>query len=121
MPLVAAFLLGSTLTVFATAGPGACNWDFRADTAMTAVGSGGAKTPEEALAPVVQLNQHIQVPPKAVQGGDGDDRAVSVGTDAQGGTGFNIYIEGVHRIFAYVRQLEDGTYQLDHFSTCLGV
>jgi hypothetical protein len=121
LPLVAAFLLGSVLTVFASAGPADCDWDFRADTTVTSVGSGGAKTPEEAMAAVAQLNSNIKVPPGATEVGDGADRAVEIGTDADGGIGFNIYIEGVHRIVAYVLPLEDGTYQLDHFSTCLGV
>lgn len=119
---MAAFLVGSVVATFAWAEPEDCNWDFRADTTATGVGRDGADTAQAALEELVKMNRHIEVPVEAIRvNSRSNDRAVLIGSDADGGVGFNVYIDDVHRIIAYVESQADGTYHLGHFSTCLGV
>ena len=124
LPLMAAFLAGGL--VFTASGVGAespreCDWRFSEDYFVEHVGLGGAKSPEAALEDLPMLNHTLKVPLTAVTQVDGRERYSKIGSDADGMTGYFIYLDDVRRVQVAVSTGADGTFFIDSFTTCLGV
>jgi hypothetical protein len=121
LPLLAAFLLGSVLVVFASAEPEKCDWSRSGDVSVTFIGA-GASTPEEALKELHGPAANIRIPEASLTQTTGDDRFAETAIDKEtGSVSYAVYIDGVHRIQATVEQLSDGTYYPTGFSICYGV
>lgn len=118
-----AFVAGSITMVVMNVGaeePASCDPSSKSSTVRELPSTGGFKTPEEALTVVVQSERDLSVPAESADvGSSGPDRAETESVDPDGNVAYTLYIDGAPRIYAFVQRLEDGTYGLAGWETCL--
>jgi hypothetical protein len=120
LPLLAMFLAGSAVAVFATADPASCDWSRSGNRSVSFLGS-GAETPERALKEL-HKTANISIPSASLEATSGDNRYAETAVDkVSGAVSYAIYIDGVHRMQVTVERLADGTFYPTGFETCYGV